>query len=481
MNKFYITTPIFYPNSKLHLGHAYVTILADIFNRYHKAIGDATYFVTGADEHSIKVVKSAEKANESVEVYTQKIATGFKELFNNLSVEYDYFVRTSDKNTHWDGAIKLWNKLIEKGDIYKKKYSGKYCIGCESFIKNSDLINGFCPFHDEIPQIVEEENYFFRLSKYQDQLLELISQGVVNVMSDSSREEVISFIRGGLLDVSFSRPITTNSWAIPIPEDPEQGMYVWCDALSSYITSIGYASDSEKFNTYWPADCHLIGKDILRFHAVTWIAMLLSADLPLPKNIIVHGLLLSDGRKMSKTLGNVINPELLIEKYGSEMLRYFFARHVPIFSDGEISVELFNEACKSNLLNGLGNLVSRVLGMAIMYGSNIERGPAFLGVISNSEYAWYKEYFDSFQINQVTNKIWELISGLDKKITVDEPFKVARLDRESAKEMVNSYLVQVWNITQLLKPILPKTVQKIESAFDKKEKVLIFDKSIFEK
>jgi len=480
MNKFYITTPIFYPNSKLHLGHAYVTVLADIFTRYHKAIGSNTYFVTGSDEHSLKVAKSAQKNGDSVEVFTEKISMGFKKLFNDLEVNYDYFVRTSDKDHHWNGAKELWLKLVQSGDIYKKNYVGKYCNGCESFVKESDLVNGVCPFHNEVPQVINEENYFFRLSKYQDELVKLISKDVVKIMPDSSKEETLSFINSGLLDVSFSRPISTNSWAIPIPDDPKHGMYVWCDALSSYITAVGYPSDVKLFNSFWPADCHLIGKDILRFHAVTWIAMLLSAKINLPKNIIVHGMLLSGGKKMSKTLGNVIDPEILIEKYGAESLRYFFARHIPLFGDGEISIEIFNEACRSNLLNGLGNLVSRVFGMALMYGVEIQKGLVLSEVISKPEYFWYQNEFNAFQINDVTNNVWKLIGDLDKTIAVEKPFKVFKSDPDLAKEMVLVYLEKVWEISQLLKPILPSTVDNIELAFEKKEKPLLFDKTIFE-
>ena len=241
-----------------------------------------------------------------------------------------------------------------------------------------------------------------------------------------------------------------------------------------------FLNNVKLFNSFWPAGCHLIGKDILRFHAVTWIAMLLSAKINLPKNIIVHGMLLSDGKKMSKTLGNVIDPEVLIEKYGAESLRYFFARHIPFFSDGEISTDIFNESCRSNLLNGLGNLVSRVFGMALMYGVEIQKGLVFSEIISRSEYFWYQNEFNSFQINNVMNNIWKLISDLDKTIAVEKPFKVFKSDPDLAKEMVLVYLEKVWEISQLLKPILPSTVDNIELAFEKKEKPLLFDKNIFE-
>jgi len=480
MNKFYITTPIFYPNSKLHLGHAYVTVVADIFSRYHRLCGKESYLVTGADEHSIKVVKNAITARLSTIDFTDGITQNFRELFANLGIEYSFFVRTSNKDAHWAGAQELWNRFVVEGDIYKSMYEGLYCTGCESFIKESELVDGSCPLHNEAPQLIKEENYFFKLSKYQDRIMKLISDDVVKIMPESRKMEMISLIKQGINDVSFSRPISTNSWAVPIPGDKEHGMYVWCDALSSYLSAVGFPNNSDLFNKYWPADCHLVGKDILRFHAITWIGMLLSAKLPLPKNILTHGMILSGGKKMSKTLGNVIDPELLLQKYGHESLRYYFARHITLFDDGELSLDSFHSACKAGLLNSLGNLVSRVLGMAIMYEVPICFGEDFSKVIKKEKYAWYAINFESFNLNVVTEGIWKIIGDLDRKIVSDEPFKLIKTDRIEAKNMVSLYLEKIWDLAQLIKPILPDSSSLIIQSFEKKEKPLLFKKETFE-
>jgi methionyl-tRNA synthetase len=480
MTNFYVTTPIFYPNAKLHLGHAYVSVIADFLHRYQKLIGNKSFLTTGSDEHSTKVVKNALAAGLSPKEYTDDILAKFLELFKKLDIDYDLFIRTSDKKAHWRGAVEMLHRFVASGDIYKSAYEARYCTGCESFVKEADLIDGKCPLHDEIAKVIKEDNYFFRLSKYQDQILDLIDSDKVRIFPQSKKEETLAFIKRGLTDASFSRPISVNSWAIPIPGDPEQGMYVWCDALTSYLSAIGFPFDMDTFNDYWPASCHLVGKDILRFHAITWIGMLISANLKLPKNIVVHGLLLSGGRKMSKTLGNVIDPEILIEKYGSESLRYFFARHITLFDDGEISAEIFRESCRSGLVNGLGNVTSRILAMAVMYKVPIVKGEEFNRILARKEFSWYTTQFENFQINQVVNGIWAHIKELDVRITTEEPFKLYKINPTEAVKLVTQYLEILWSVTQLLKPFLPETSEKIIEAFDNKEKIILFKKENFE-
>jgi len=469
---FYITTPIYYPNDKLHLGHAYSTVLADIFARYHALKGDDAFLVTGSDEHSSKIVRKANELEVGIKPYLNKIVSNFKILFKKLNVNYSCFIRTSDRKKHWPGAIDLWIKLKKADDIYKSTYSGLYCVGCETFLKEKDLVGGVCPLHNEPPQNVTEENYFFRLSRYKNQLKEIIKTDQLQIIPNKRKKEILVFLNDEVEDVSFSRPKSVNNWSIPIPGDDSQGMYVWCDALTSYLSAIGYPRDKKLFKNYWPTACHLIGKDILRFHAVIWPAMLLSAKIPLPKIILVHGMLLSGGRKMSKTLGNVVDPELLIKKFGVDAVRYFFAAHIPITTDGEINETLVAERYNSDLVNGLGNLISRVLGMAILYKTPIHTGPDFQLVLKQN--SWYSKSLDEFDLHKVTNKILEKIQTLDKKIAKEEPFKVIKTNKTQAHRLISDYLQEIWTLSQLLKPIMPNTSQSIQDAFKYKKKPILF-------
>jgi len=319
--KFYITTAIIYTNAKPHIGFALEITQADVITRFHRLKGDDVFFLTGSDEHGIKNMRAAKSAGISPQTFVDENTAAAIELTKRLNISNDDYIRTTDNERHWPTAQDIWKKLVKSGDIYKKKYQGKYCAGCETFVKESDLIDGKCPIHDKEPEIIEEENYFFKLSKYQKQLTKILESDEYQIVPNSKKNEMLSFIRQGLDDVSFSRPKKILPWGIPVPDDDTHVMYVWCDALTNYLSGIGYTTDKKKFKKYWPADIHLIGKDIMRFHALFWPAMLLSADIPLPKKLLVHSFITSQGKKMSKSLGNVIEPFSQIDKYGTDSVR----------------------------------------------------------------------------------------------------------------------------------------------------------------
>lgn len=473
---FYITTPIFYPNGELHMGHAYTVTLCDIVARYQRLLGKEVHFLTGSDEHTVKVVRAGEKVGKGPKEYIDGILENFRSLYSSIDISYDQFIRTSDKETHWPGAIALWNKLVEAGDIYKKKYAGLYCVGHEAFITEKDLVNGVCPDHGVAPENIEEENYFFKLSKYTDAVRTKIESGELTILPETRKNEILSLLKDGLQDVSFSRPVSKNSWAIPVPNDPEQVMYVWCDALANYITAIGYGRDEKGFNHFWPADYHVIGKDILRFHAAFWPAMLMSAGLPLPKKIMVHGMITSQGKKMSKTLGNVINPLDLLHKYGKDALRFFLAKEVSPFEDGDVTVETFEAAYNSALTNGLGNLTSRIMQMAISY--EVTYDAKALGSVQHTilseKHAAYRASFDSFRLNEAAGYVWKLIAELDAEIQTKEPFKLFKINPDEARVVVKGLVEKLWEISCLLAPILPDSSAKVQLAIVNKVKPTLF-------
>ncbi len=455
---FYITTPIFYPNAKLHLGHAYTTTLTDILARYRRLTGKKVYFLTGSDENTQKLVQAAQRENIPVEEFLSGIISNFTKLYADLGISYDQFIRTTDQKVHWPGAQKLWEQLVAAGDIYKKEYEGLYCVGHEAFITEKELVDGMCPDHGTMPEHIKEENYFFRLSKYTAAVKEKIVSGELEILPLSRKNEILSLLESGLDDVSFSRPKKHESVGIPVPGDESQVMYVWCDALSNYITALGYGRDEKLYKEFWPADVHVIGKDILRFHAAIWPAMLLSAGLPLPKALLVHGFITSGGKKMSKTLGNVIDPEELIAEYGAEAVRYYLARHITPFEDGDITLEHFKDIYNANLANGLGNLVSRIMQLAQTHLS----GPVpleFTGYPKD-----FTDCFDRFEINYACDYIFRRIQALDQEITHSEPFKVIKTDPEKGKEIITKMVKELAAIDLLLEPIMPETSKKIIEA-----------------
>lgn len=363
---FYITTAIDYVNARPHVGHALEKVLTDTVARFHRARGEDVYFLTGSDENSLKNVQAAEKAGMETKEFIDDIVPEWKNLRSTLNLSFDDFIRTTEKR-HFDGAGKLW-RAFKPEDVYIKKYSGLYCVGCEEYKLPKDLVNGKCPDHQKEPERVEEENYFFRLSAYADILKQKTESGELRIVPEFRKNEVLSFILMGLEDFSISRSVArAKGWGVPVPDDPSQIMYVWVDALSNYITALDFASDDKLYEKFWASDgerVHVIGKGILRFHAVYWPAMLLSANLPLPTTIYAHEYLTVNGQKMSKSIGNIIDPVDLVKKYGVDGTRYLLLSALPFSNDGDVSWEKFTEKYNADLANGLGNLVSRILKLA---------------------------------------------------------------------------------------------------------------------
>lgn len=453
---FYITTPIYYPNAEPHLGHAYTTVIADATARYYRMTGKEVYFLTGTDENTQKVIQAAQQAGEEPRTYLEKIVKRFKELYGLLNISYSQFIRTSDEKVHWPGVMEMWKRIEANGDLYKGEYKGFYCIGCETFLTEKDLIDGKCPDHGTKPQVLSEENYFFKLSSYADRLKELIENDVINITPAFRKTEVLTFLNAGLRDVSFSRPAKAIEWGVPVPGDESQKMYVWMDALTNYITALGFGREEENMH-FWPGT-HIVGKDILRFHAVIWPAMLLSAKLPLPKTIVVHGMIISGGRKMSKSIGNVINPKELVERYGTDATRYLLLRHVHPVEDTDITGERLDEWYTAGLVNGLGNLVARVMKLS---ETHLETGVRSDSLLPPSEYT---SAFESFDLQAAADYVWSRIQALDKTITDTRPFSVVKEHPEEGKRLISEAVTELYAIARLLRPIMPETSKKIQTA-----------------
>ncbi|HVV15253.1 MAG TPA: methionine--tRNA ligase [Candidatus Paceibacterota bacterium] len=455
---FYLTTPIFYPNANLHLGHAYVTTLCDVLARYHRLAGDKTYFLTGSDENAQTVLQGAKKAGKDPEVFLEEIVTNFKKLFASLNISQDQFIRTSDRQVHWPGAIALWKKLDVAGDIYKKEYEGLYCVGHEAFITEKELVDGKCPDHGTVPELVKEENYFFRLSKYTDAIRKKIESDELSIVPTTRKKEILSFLEEGLQDVSFSRPKTSNAVGIPVPGDDSQVMYVWCDALSNYITALGYGKDDESlYKEFWPG-IHVVGKDILRFHAAIWPGMLMSAGIPLPQKIFVHGMIISGGKKMSKTRGNVIDPVELLSEYGTDAVRYFLSRHVSPMEDSELTLEGLKDIYNADLANGLGNLAARIMQLAQTHLAE----PVVVEFTGYPEE--YTNALERMEINKAADFVWSRIKSLDQQITDTKPFTVVKENPEEGRKLIAALVRELAAVDLLIEPFMPETSKKIIDA-----------------
>ncbi len=460
--KFYLTTSIPYVNAAPHIGFALEAIQADVISRYHRQNGEDVFFLTGTDEHGVKIVRAAEEAGTLPQEFVDEISLKFKELKNTLNLSYDDFIRTSDRERHWPGAQKLWMKLYDSGRLYKKKYRGLYCVGHEAFITEKDLINGKCRDHKTEPEVIEEENWFFKLSDYTREIKLKIENGELRIIPESRKNEILSLLNVGLEDISFSRPRKDLSWGVPVPNDPDHTMYVWCDALSNYITALGYADDSEKFKTYWPADVHVIGKDILRFHAAIWPGMLLAAGLELPKTIFVHGFITVGGEKMSKTLGNVIDPVEIVKKYGADALRYYLLWDITPTGDGDFTYEKFEERYNSGLANGIGNMVARVakLGETISPIVNSEDDiTEWNRNTKNNICNLYHKLMSDIKLNEVLGVAFALVYSVDNYINENKPWN---LEGDDLKKVITntSFLIQAFS--DLIWPFLPETAEKIK-------------------
>ena len=465
---FYITTPIYYPSAKLHIGHAYCTTIADAIARFHRLEGDDVFFLTGSDEHGLKIQQKAEEAGVTPIEYTDKIVAGFQNLWKRLSISNDDFIRTTQKR-HERVVQEIFRRIYAKGDIYKGEYKGLYCTPCESYWTEHQLDeNGCCPDCHRPVQEVAEEAYFFKMSKYQDRVLQYIEDHPDFIQPVSRRNEMINFIKQGLDDLCISR--TSFNWGIPVPIDPKHVIYVWFDALTNYLTPIGYLDNPEKFHKYWPADLHLVGKEIVRFHTIIWPCILMALDLPLPKKVYGHGWLIVDGDKMSKSKGNVVDPIGLIDEFGADAIRYFLLREINLGQDGNFSRDALIGRINSDLANDLGNLLHRTLSMTLKFQDGVVKAPAGESDVDRSlkedareTVAFFEKNMEDMQLSLTIKKVWAFISRANKYIDETAPWALAK-DPAKKQELANV----LYNLTEalrvisvLISPFMPTTAVRI--------------------
>lgn len=467
MGKFYLTTPIYYPSDKLHIGHAYTTVIADALARYHRQIGDDAYFLTGTDEHGQKIQRRAEAAGKSPQEFVDEIVKGIKSLWQLLKISNDDFIRTTEER-HVKRVQEIFCRLHEQGDIYKSEYEGWYCTPCETFWLERQLVEGRCPDCGREVEIVHEESYFFRLSKYADRLLEHIETHPEFIQPVSRRNEMINnFLRPGLEDLCVSR--TTFSWGITVPFDSKHVVYVWLDALTNYITALGYPDDPELFQRYWPADLHLVGKEIVRFHTIIWPIILMALELPLPRRIFGHGWLVLEGGKMSKSKGNVIDPMVLVAKYGLDAVRYYLLREMPFGADGVYSEDALILRINNDLANDLGNLLHRTVAMINKFSGGTVPEPNDYEdldreVINQAESALQerKECIERLEISSALAAIFRLVEKTNKYIDTAAPWALNKEGRRERLATVLYTMAESLRVTALLlTPFLVETPEKI--------------------
>ncbi len=463
MNKYYITTPIYYVNSKPHIGHAYTTIVADILARYYRLkLGqENVWFLTGTDEHGAKIAQVAEKEGKDPQTFTDEISGLFQSSWKNLNISNDDFIRTTEPR-HEKVVLEVLTKLksakTPKGNdfIYSGDYEGLYCVGCESYKKEEDLIEGKCPDHNKVPELLKEKNWYIRLSDFGEVLKEKISSDEIKVLPIERKTEVLSFIEQGLEDVAISRQQV--KWGIPVPFDQDQTVYVWVDALLNYISALGYPND-EKFTKFWPANTQLLAKDILKFHAIIWPAMLIAAEIEPPKELFIHGYFTIDGKKMSKTLGNVIDPNDLVLEYGVDAARYLIVSQFPFGQDGDVRAEEFVIKYNADLANGIGNLVSRVISMAEKYCDNkVPAGKYNADFDVASFWQTIETNYSEYKIYENLKEIMALVSWADNYVAETTPWSKAKEGKsDEVNQIIRNLLEILKHLAVALLPVLPET------------------------
>lgn len=461
MAKFYLTNAIAYVNAGPHMGHALELCQGDAITRYHRMIGDDVRFLVGTDEHGSKIAQVAKDKGLEPQALADQNAALFIEMNEKFGAANDDFVRTTS-DLHKRGAQKVWSRIAEAGKFYEKEYEGKYCTGCEAFILDKDLVEGKCAIHLREPEVLKEKNIFFKLSEYTEAIKAKVLSGELEIRPNSRRNEFLSFLEEGLQDVSFSRPKTSLKWGIQVPGYDDQVMYVWCDALTNYLTALGYADDNALVEKFWPADVHLIGKDIIRFHCGIWIGMLLAAGLPLPKAVYVHGFVTSEGQKMSKSLGNVVDPMELLNKYGADPVRYYLLREIPSDGDGDFSSERFKVVYKDELQNTLGNLVRRMLTLAIKnFEGQVPQGDGALQDSIDKAWKGFHEGFLGFDIKGALESVMELARAGNLYVDQEKPWELAKTDRARLERVLGNLIVLCRELGKMLQPVIPETAQKI--------------------
>ncbi len=467
--KFYITTAIDYVNALPHLGTAYEKIGADVMARFKRMAGYDVFFLMGVDEHSANVAKQAKLKNLDTKIYCDQMAQEFEKVWNKLDIKYDRFIRTTD-NDHIKSVQELFRRINENGDIYKGKYAGWYCISCERFYMEKELVNSNCPIHNTKPQWLEEENYFFRLSAYAQRLLDLIEKNPRFIEPEIRRNEIVNVIKNGLEDISVSR--SSEVWGIPVPFDEKHVVYVWFDALINYITGAGFPEYDDKFSKLWPADMHVIGKDITRFHCIIWPAMLMAAGIEAPQKVFGHGFIYLSGEKMSKSAGTALDPVSLAQKYGADPLRYYLMREIPFDRDGDFVMENYHQRYQSDLANDWGNLIQRTLSMINKYRDGkvystrnlsnpvVEEWRGILSDILGS----IEEDYNTMRINIVLSKVWQLIQLSNRFVDSQAPWKLYKQDKNSEELDFTLYsLVEMIRIANILVyPVMPTISNRVQ-------------------